>query len=63
MLVCHCESVNDRRIRKAIKAGATTVDEIGERCGAGTSCGGCLLLVERLLEAHRPSGSADALVA
>ncbi len=41
MIVCHCEVVGDRRIRAEVEAGACTVDEISERCGAGTHCGSC----------------------
>lgn len=65
MLVCHCWSVNDKRIRREILEGATGVDDIGERCGAGTSCGGCKpviqeLVVEQLLFVHTPSGALAA---
>jgi bacterioferritin-associated ferredoxin len=41
MIVCHCEVVSDRRIRAEVEAGSRTVDEISERCGAGTHCGSC----------------------
>ena len=34
MIVCHCEVVSDRHIRDALACGASTVDEIGDRCGA-----------------------------
>ncbi len=30
--------------------GATTVEAIGDRCGAGTNCGGCVPLIEHILE-------------
>jgi len=44
-------SVSEREIRKAIREGARTVDEVGSRCEAGTGCGSCrggiaLLLLE-----------------
>jgi bacterioferritin-associated ferredoxin len=41
MIVCHCEVVSDRHIRAEVEAGARAVDEISERCGAGTRCGSC----------------------
>ena len=50
MVVCHCHGVNDRQIRDEIAGGATDPDELGERCGAGSSCGGCRPTVKRLLE-------------
>ncbi|MPY93958.1 MAG: (2Fe-2S)-binding protein [Acidimicrobiia bacterium] len=56
MLVCHCWAVNDKQIRREILDGASGVDEVGERCGAGTSCGGCRVAIERLLFVHTPSG-------
>lgn len=50
MFVCLCEGVSDRAIRAAIAAGAHTVDELGEACGAGTGCGGCVHYLEEMLE-------------
>lgn len=49
MYVCSCHAVKDLTVRAAIAAGATSVAEIGARCTAGTSCGGCHALLERLL--------------
>ena len=49
MLVCHCHQVSDRTIRACIREGAETVAQVGERCGAGTSCGGCRPAVKELL--------------
>jgi bacterioferritin-associated ferredoxin len=40
--VCLCIPVSDRTVRSVIEQGARTLEEIGERCGAGTVCGGCL---------------------
>lgn len=62
MIVCHCEAVNDRAVRAAVLAGAETVDDLGERCRAGTDCGGCHGRLERLLE-EIPSGTSVAAVA
>jgi bacterioferritin-associated ferredoxin len=50
MYVCSCRGVTDRTIRAAIVAGASTVDEIGRRCGAGTRCGGCWPVLDELLD-------------
>ena len=41
MLVCHCRAVCDRVIRQCVRAGTTSLEEIGDACGAGTKCGGC----------------------
>ena len=49
MLICSCKAVVERTVRAAIADGATTIEEVGRRCGAGTKCGGCHLLIEELL--------------
>jgi bacterioferritin-associated ferredoxin len=49
LIVCQCQAVNDRTVALAIEDGARTVDEIGERCRAGTDCTGCHPELERLL--------------
>jgi len=49
VIVCHCQVVGDRRIRAEIEAGAVTVDEISERCGAGARCGSCRPTISVLL--------------
>jgi bacterioferritin-associated ferredoxin len=48
-LVCHCYGLNDRAIRAAIDAGATSADEIGVHCGTEGGCGGCGEVIERML--------------
>ncbi|MFZ5896724.1 MAG: (2Fe-2S)-binding protein [Myxococcota bacterium] len=53
MLICHCNSLCDREIRAAIQAGADTVEAVGAACGAGTCCGGCEPMIERLLRLER----------
>ena len=49
MIVCHCEVVSDRQIRKAIGNGAKCPREIGSATGAGTECGNCLPSIAGLL--------------
>lgn len=50
MLVCHCKAVPERRIRAEAVLGAASVDEVGDRCGAGTDCGGCRPVIEEILD-------------
>jgi bacterioferritin-associated ferredoxin len=52
MFVCHCRAVTDGEIREAISAGACDLEEVGLRCGAGITCGGCCPLIEELLARH-----------
>ncbi|MET0904155.1 MAG: (2Fe-2S)-binding protein [Acidimicrobiales bacterium] len=49
MFVCSCRAVTDRTVHAAIASGATCIEEIAERCGAGSRCGGCWPELERLL--------------
>jgi bacterioferritin-associated ferredoxin len=57
MFVCHCRALTDREIGEEIAAGARDLDEIGRRCGAGVTCGGCCPLLQELLDAaEQPAG-------
>jgi bacterioferritin-associated ferredoxin len=49
MFVCSCRAVTDRTVDATIASGATCIEEIAERCGAGGRCGGCWPELERLL--------------
>ena len=50
MFVCLCRVTTDSEIESVIERGARTVDEVGERCGAGTGCGACREQIHELLE-------------
>jgi bacterioferritin-associated ferredoxin len=50
MFVCMCMAVTECQIRACLRDGASSVEEVGERCGAGTGCGGCVETVELLVE-------------
>jgi bacterioferritin-associated ferredoxin len=41
VILCHCRAVSDRAVRKAIDKGASDLDGVADRCGAGARCGGC----------------------
>jgi bacterioferritin-associated ferredoxin len=49
-LVCSCNAVGERRVRRAVDDGATTVAEVAAACGAGNSCYGCHPTIEEILE-------------
>lgn len=70
MIVCLCECVSQDEIERSMAEGADSVESIGERCGAGTGCGGCHSTLELMLatrcddrEESEPTGlvSSDAL--
>ncbi len=42
VLVCICHPTSQRDLDSVIDDGARTLQEIGERCGAGTGCGACV---------------------
>ena len=42
VLVCVCHPTSDRDLEAVIDDGARTLQEIGQRCGAGTGCGACV---------------------
>jgi bacterioferritin-associated ferredoxin len=52
MVVCHCNAVNDLRIRDEIRAGAIDAAALRARCGAGARCGGCVRVIEQILRAE-----------
>lgn len=58
LYICHCRVVTERAVRAAIAAGAETVEEIGVRCGAGTTCRACHPELERLLSERAGTLSA-----
>jgi bacterioferritin-associated ferredoxin len=59
MYACVCFSVTEEEVTEEVARGAHTEEQIGDRCGAGTSCGTC---VERLgcliAAALQPNGGA-----
>ena len=51
-LVCLCHGVNERRVRREIEHGAATIDEIAQRCHAGSCCFGCHATLDAMLVEH-----------
>lgn len=51
-MVCLCHGVNERRIRREIEHGARTIEEIAERCDAGSCCLSCHPTIDGLLAEH-----------
>jgi len=59
MYACVCARVRERELRAAIRGGANTEDAVGDNCGAGTGCGGCLPrigdLIREVADADTPA--------
>jgi len=51
-LVCLCHGINERRIRREIEHGASTLEQVGAACRAGTCCMGCHPTIGELLAEH-----------
>jgi bacterioferritin-associated ferredoxin len=49
MMVCLCEGVSERKIRRSIDHGAATITDVTAACRAGGSCGGCHATIADLL--------------
>lgn len=58
MYVCICAAVSEVQVHACIDAGASTVEEIGEHCDAGTGCGACLDRLDNMIEKRTPGGCA-----
>jgi assimilatory nitrate reductase catalytic subunit len=51
-LVCSCFAVRHAVIVKAVHAGASTVDQVGDVLKAGTNCGSCRPEIKRMIGDH-----------
>ncbi|HKD37712.1 MAG TPA: FAD-dependent oxidoreductase, partial [Pirellulales bacterium] len=58
--VCNCHRVTKGHIVDCIRAGATSVEAIGNACKAGTGCGSCQMLLGELLAAHAADYGDDS---
>lgn len=50
IIICKCKSIDYITIRKAMIAGARTLDDVKEMTGAATKCGGCAEKIEKILK-------------
>jgi bacterioferritin-associated ferredoxin len=60
MIVCHCNGVSDRAIRRSVRTGAVTTDLVADACGAGARCGGCREAVEEILLCELQTAAASS---
>ena len=61
MLVCHCNGVSDRTVRRMIRNGARTASQVGEACGAGTCCGGCVQTIDEIIHAESSASEHEVI--
>jgi bacterioferritin-associated ferredoxin len=53
MIICQCNGVSDRTIRKAVRSGAGNRNDVVRACAAGEACGGCAPAIDEIIEAER----------
>lgn len=53
MIICQCNGVSDRAIRKAVRDGAGNRNDVVRACTAGMACGGCVAAVEEIIDAEQ----------
>jgi len=54
MIVCHCNAVTGKEIVNAIKKkGAVKLEHIQKLTGAGTGCGRCIPVINKLIEENK----------
>jgi NAD(P)H-nitrite reductase large subunit len=54
MIICQCNGITEKEIVRAIKKkGATKVEHIQRLTGAGTNCGRCIPVINRLLDENK----------
>lgn len=49
MYVCVCRAVTESQVHRCIAEGASTIEDVSQRCGAGTGCGSCVERIADLL--------------
>ena len=49
-IVCECFGITNGQIQDAVYEGATTLEEVAEKTGAGTGCGACNDDLQRLVD-------------
>ena len=62
VIVCQCNGVSDRAVRRAVRSGAATVVEVSEACSAGACCGGCRDVIDEIIAAETRAQAAAAPV-
>jgi bacterioferritin-associated ferredoxin len=61
LIICHCQGVSDRTIRKAVREGARSVGQVGRLCRAGRICGGCRPAICEIIAAEATDPAPPAL--
>jgi bacterioferritin-associated ferredoxin len=60
VIVCFCRGLSESDLRAVVAAGASTVDDVSNACGAATDCGACRLVVVDVVAEASGSSLANA---
>ena len=61
MIICQCNGVSDRAIRKAVRDGASNRNDVVRACMAGTACGGCMPAIDEIIETEQERTARSGL--
>ncbi len=62
MIVCQCRGVTERQIRKAVREGASSRNEVILASTAGSHCGGCAPMIDSIIEAECDRGDGLSML-
>ena len=62
MIICQCNGVSDRAIRKVVRAGASNRNDVVRACTAGMACGGCVPAIEEIIDAEQERVARSSLI-
>ena len=63
MIICQCNGISDRAIRKAVRNGASKRSDVVRACTAGMACGGCAPAIDEIIKAERERTARPGLSA
>jgi bacterioferritin-associated ferredoxin len=63
MIICQCNGISDRAIRKAVRDGASNHNDVVRACTAGMACGGCVPAIEEIIDAEQERVARSSLTA
>ena len=62
MIICQCNGISDRAIRKAVRDGASNRNDVLRACTAGMACGGCVPAIEEIIDAEQERVERSSLI-
>jgi bacterioferritin-associated ferredoxin len=60
MIICVCHNVSEKKIRKAVDGGLTTMPELRAELGVGTCCGKCNSCAKTVLRECLEQGTLES---